>query len=1357
MFNPVATYRLQFHKSFTFSDLENALPYLRSLGVTSIYASPIFSATPGSTHGYDGIDPNQVNPEIGTEAQLRNISQHLSDAGMSWLQDIVPNHMAFHPGNKWLMDVLEHGKQSRFADFFDIDWESKVHDGKVMVPFLGASAEKAIKNGELILAHSDGRIVLRYYDSSYPVNKESILELIPNLEELPDLEQLNQDKALLQKIANAQHYHLCHWQETDKKINFRRFFTINGLICINIQDEQVFNEYHRLVKSLTEEGIISGLRIDHIDGLYDPGKYLHDLQELTGGDTYVVVEKILQPDESLPKHWPVQGNSGYDFLALVNNLLTNPKHEQHFTSFYQQITGSSSPVSQQIREKKAHILYDHMGGELENLYQLFKTSELGDASATTKDVLKKAIGSFLIECPVYRYYGSELPLEAEEAKAVKKIFTSIVVQHPELADGVLLLEQAILARPLTDDLKYRERAAHFYKRCMQFSGPLMAKGVEDTLMYTYNRFIGHNDVGDAPEAFGITAEQFHLAMIERQQHWPLSLNATSTHDTKRGEDVRARLNVLSDLHEEWISAVKHWQELNSEHKAAGAPDVNDEYLIYQTLVGAYPLAEDEEEGFLPRMEQFLEKALREAKTHSNWTKPNEAYEGAAKQFVRSILETHSPFRSSFMQLLDKITDAGIVNSLVQLLLKFTCPGVPDVYQGTELWDLSLVDPDNRRPVDYNQRQQLLEELTSIKAQGEDNFVAQLWHRRKDASIKLWLTHELLQLRKENPDLFASGQYLPLKVEGRYKDHIFSFARRLKGEWIIVIVPLHIASLCKQKSTDVTGIDWRDTRVLLRPEAPQEWQHLITGTKGTTSGEIQVKDVFQQIPLGLLRMHIKENERGAGILLAISSLPSRFGIGDLGTGAKRFAKFLSRSRQKYWQILPLNPTEEGAGHSPYSSYSSMAGNPLLISPELLAEEGLLQHELLHKYHLPEGDKADYQSAEKLKGELFDKAFANFEEGKNILLQKSFNQFCSNEAYWLNDMALYVVLKQHHHGSPWHQWNDEFKHRDPQALEHFANTFPEAIRKVKWLQYIFMKQWKALKHYTTNAGISFFGDMPFYVSYDSVDVWANPEIFCLDKDRNMTGVAGVPPDYFSEDGQLWGMPTFNWNKLRETNYQWWVQRLKKNLELFDLLRIDHFRAFQDYWQVPAGETTARNGEWIPGPRKEFFDVIKKELGKLPFVAEDLGDKMEDVYTLRDELGLPGMKVLQFAWGENMPYSVDIPHNYQQNTIVYTGTHDNNTTIGWYREETNKADHERMHHYLGLKVKKKNIHEILARVAYASVGKTAILPMQDILGLDADTRMNMPGKAEGNWLWRLTSSDLKPKLESMLRDWVETYNRV
>lgn len=499
----------------------------------------------------------------------------------------------------------------------------------------------------------------------------------------------------------------------------------------------------------------------------------------------------------------------------------------------------------------------------------------------------------------------------------------------------------------------------------------------------------------------------------------------------------------------------------------------------------------------------------------------------------------------------------------------------------------------------------------------------------------------------------------------------------------------------------------------------------------------------------------ENKRGAGILLHISSLTSPFGIGDLGPGAKMFADFLHRSGQKYWQLLPLNPTEQGQGHSPYSSISSRAGNTLFISPQLLVNEGLLDPEDLQLYYLPGESKINYAEAERVKTEIFEKAWKNFQADNDHKLRHEFKEFCKREAYWLDDFALYMLLKQQNECQPWLKWAEEYKLRDKHALRKVVSDNKEHIKKIQWLQYLFAKQWHELRNYCNNLGIKFFGDLPLYVSYDSVDVWANRDLFSLDEEGNMIGVAGVPPDAFSDDGQLWGMPVFLWNLHKKHHYHWWIERLKKNMELFDILRLDHFRAFADYWEVPATENTARNGKWKPGPGADFFKAVKKALGQLPFVAEDLGEINDAVYELRDEFAFPGMKVLQFAFGHEMPKSIYIPHNYSENFVAYTGTHDNNTIRGWYRNEGSNYYHQ-LEQYLGKRVTEDNVHLELGRLAFSSVANIAILPMQDVLGLDESARMNTPASGEDNWGWRLLPAQITEEAGKQLKEWTFLYNR-
>lgn len=1344
---PCSTYRMQFNKSFTFSHLEEVLPYLYQLGVSTIYASPVFEAMPGSTHGYDVINPHRINPELGTEAQLRQIRRKMAEYGMTWVQDIVPNHMAFDSRNPWVYDLLQKGSSSSFYPYFDL-----FHEGsKLMVPFLGETLEDAIENGALTLITENGTAALRYYEATFPLNEQA-QQLWQQMDGNPEgpATHTPATKNLIRQLCDKQFYRLCHWQETSRKINYRRFFTINGLIGMNMQDAQVFAHYHQYLAQLVREGIFDGLRIDHIDGLNDPSAYLNQLKNLVGEDTYVIVEKILQHDEDLPPLWNCEGTTGYDFLALVNNLFSRSGAQKKFSKFLTRLTDSHDDYKQLSRESKQLILNNYMAGELEYLTDLFLTL-LPPEEHKARIPLQTILAELMVKLSVYRFYGSTFPLPDPEANVLRDLLQQIATEQPTLEPTVRLLTHALFEKPSWADKPFNGELQRAYKRLMQFTGPLMAKGVEDTVMYRYYRFVAHNEVGDHPDAFGISIEAFHEQMVRRQQLWPHTLNCTATHDTKRGEDIRARLNTLSEVPELWQEKFLHWRKLNRPWKTKGMPDAADEYFLYQTLVGTLPLDGGPDDHYKDRVAAYIPKALREGKRHTHWEKPNKDYEQAAIDFVLKLLSAGQPFLSSLTDFVKTISDAAIVNSLSQTVLKYSCPGVPDLYQGTELWDYSLVDPDNRRPVDYSARHKTLSEI----AEGKAN-IRTLWHSRNDGRIKLSLTKELAHLRKNEAALFEQGDYMPLEVKGRYAKHILAFARRYSHRCLIVVVPLHVLTIMQEQQKEVDEINWHHTHIVIPPHLPAEFHFAGTDRRLAHEGSIWAGDLFEEHPYACLLSTAPEKKRGAGILLSITSLPGAYGVGDLGKDAHRFVDWLAEAGQKYWQLLPLNPTEAMAGHAPYSSYSAMAANPLLISPDMLMSEQLLTDKDLKQMRVPAGETADYSAATEIRNLLFEIAYSNFTAQSDTKLQPAFAAFCEQESYWLDDMALFKALKDTHGGSPWYAWESEFKFREAAALKMFVQQHSEALNKIKFLQFLFHRQWYSLRKHATAAGVQLFGDMPFYVSYDSVDVWANPQLFCLDQDGQMTGVAGVPPDYFCETGQLWGMPTYNWNAMRRQNYEWWIRRLKRNLEFFDLLRIDHFRAFQDYWQVPAGEKTAMNGRWLPGPGKEFFDAVTLQLGSLPFVAEDLGEEMDAVYELRRKTGLPGMKVLQFAWGENMPVSVDVPHHHEENSIVYTGTHDNNTTMGWYKEETNKASHKRMHHYLGLKPKQKNIHEILSRLAYSSVARLAILPMQDVLGTDAETRMNTPGQSKGNWLWRMPENVLTHKLASRLREWVKLYDR-
>jgi len=1396
MYDPISTYRVQLHKNFTLRDLEGILPYLRSLGIRTIYASPIFEAVPGSTHGYDVLNPERINPEIGTEADFISVTSKARQAGMGWLQDIVPNHMAFDPRNPWIYDLLEKGVLSPYAKFFDWDRESPVHEGRLMVPFLGESLEDAVHSGALKLAAEGGWLHFRYYDTAYPLHPRSYEHLLRTISDpseavtslmhaLQDLqaaedpavfgaqwhewgqqlgglsknesfakawqsavERINADSEALLQMAVAQAYSLCHWQETERQINYRRFFTVNSLICLNIHEEAVFEKHHRYVLELVRKGHIQGLRIDHIDGLYDPSAYLQRLREKLGDGVPVYVEKILEEGEALPAFWPVEGSTGYDFLATVNNLQTHIRGEAAFTQYYYDLVQDHRFVPQQVRDKKSLILYHHMGGELDNLFRLLMgLLEEGDYGHMRTEDLRTVLAEVLVHCPVYRYYANLLPLEGGEALAIQKVIEAVKASRPDLAAAADLLFSIWTDKAASKGEAYQVAATHFYKRCMQFSGPLMAKGVEDTLMYTFNRFIGHNEVGDAPGAFGLGIPDFHEAMKARGQ-WPLSLNGTATHDTKRGEDVRARLNVLTEIPEEWLSLVTQWREMNSALKSNGAPDANDEYFIYQTLVGTYPVLREEEGDYPARLTAYLQKAFREAKRHTHWSQPDAAYEKAVESFALALLDPGQPFWTSFAAFLQRIMDFGTVNSLVQLVLKSTCPGVPDIYQGCELWDLSFVDPDNRRPVDYSVREDL---LRSFSSRPDKAFLETLWKNRHAALPKLWLSQFLLNLRSRHPALFSKGDYLSLEVKGRYRDHVLTFARRSGSTWVGVIVPLHLASLCQSADCSPGTLDWEDTEVVPPPGAAPSWTALLPGSG---AGNLRLSALFGPLPLAIVEGRMVEGERSSGVLLHITSLPGPYGTGNMGAEAFHFADLLAQARQKYWQILPLNPTGGGQGYSPYSATSAMAGNPLLIAPRVLMDEGLLEASDLEGQEVPQGGKADFAAAEGAMNLLLDKAFRAFVEKKNEAMAEAFRAFRASQP-WLKDFALYTVIKEAEGGRPWYEWPDALKRREPTALSGFAAAHAAAIEKACWIQWVFDRQWKALKAHCNGLGIRIVGDLPFYVSYDAADVWAHQDLFSLDADGAPTAVAGVPPDAFSAEGQLWGMPVFRWEVLRASGYEWWIERLRKNRELFDLVRLDHFRAFESYWEVPAGAPTACGGTWVKGPGAAFFEAVREALGELPFVAEDLGAITDEVLALRDAFGLPGMKVLQFAFDENMSRSAYIPHHFTPPFFAYTGTHDNPTTRGWF-EAADAATRQRLSDYLGRPIDASGVSDALCRLAFSSVAHTVIMPLQDILGLGAEARMNLPASAENNWSWRILPGQFTREAVSKLRTWTALYHR-
>ena len=892
---PVSTYRIQFHKGFTLRHLIGIIPYLHGLGVSTVYASPIFKAVPGSTHGYDTLDPHALNPEIGTEADLLEASSLLKQAGMTWLQDIVPNHMAFDLENGWLCDVLEKGLASSYYRCFDINWDDARHPGRVMLPWLTGSLAEAVTQGQIGLQFGEQGLHIRFQDKVLPLDYYRHIgmigtvlqtwengasmesELYRQLQQLsgqPPLErqewkimkgrffqtgyqnaefrrmiqtvitQTNQSAAALEDLLQQQHYAFAPWQETDSHINYRRFFTVNDLICLRMEDPQVFGLYHQYIKYWLDAGVFQGLRVDHIDGLREPEAYLQRLRQLAGNGTYIVVEKILEAHETLPEDWKTDGTTGYDFLSVTNRLFVNDAAAPVLSEFYASIHLYESDYAEIVFRKKLFMLIHHMGGELQNLTdQLAAFFPAVDDGQRTN--IRQALAYWLVSFPVYRLYLEGDNLSEPDAEILRQIYGKAVGRAPQFGDTFAMLQPCLAPDPA----QATPAILDFLMRTQQFTGPLMAKGVEDTTFYVYNRLISQNEVGDTPdEAENVSIVQFHKAMRQRP---PATMNATATHDTKRGEDARMRINIISDFAEEWIGKVSQWREIAAPYftETAGrtVPDPNDEYFIYQTLIGTYPFdGEPEEERYLERLREYLTKMAREAKVHTNWAKPDADYETALLGFAGNLLADHR-FLDAFLPFGAKMARYGVWASLAQVVLKITAPGVPDVYQGIETWDLSMVDPDNRRPVDYGLRQRTLGEIHRFENNAD---IGLLLDKPLRPHIKTFALHQALLARRTHAAVFAHGEYQPLTADGIFRDKVLAFARRHANEEIITVVPIRTAAVCAAEAVPVGEETWADG-VLRLPENAR-YVNLLTNETIAANPELRLAEVFRTFPAAILR-------------------------------------------------------------------------------------------------------------------------------------------------------------------------------------------------------------------------------------------------------------------------------------------------------------------------------------------------------------------------------------------------------------------------------------------------------------------------------------------------------------------------
>jgi (1->4)-alpha-D-glucan 1-alpha-D-glucosylmutase len=970
---PGCTYRLQLNKHFNFRDATTIVDYLDALGVTDVYASPLLVARPDSSHGYDVIDHGRLNPELGTDGDFDALAAALSARGMGMLIDVVPNHMCIATSdNHWWNDVLENGRSSLFATYFDIDWhppKAELHE-KVLLPVLGEQYGRVLENQEISIAYEAGAFYARYGDARYPIGPRTILPLLepvvadlrrthpddhPDVLEIesivtatkhlptrwdmePDkVRERRREKEIVKRRIDAlvagsaavrdalerslaeingvkgnprsfdrlealladQAYRLSFWGVAAEEINYRRFFDINDLAAIRVEQPTVIEAVHGKVFELLRAGKATGLRIDHVDGLLDPVRYLHNLQQAVDGDidddgagdanarpssphAYVVVEKILTGDEALPPEWPVNGTTGYEFLNALNNLFVDAGGARAIERMYQRLRDDRGEFDDLFYLSKRLILRTAMSSELNVLARrLDRISEQHRWSRDfTRNSLHFALGEVIACFPVYRTYVQATSTEVSpvDRQHILRAVRDAKRRNRSTSASVFDFIADLLLLRDPDGISEIERAERreFVLRMQQLTGPVMAKGLEDTVFYRYYPLASLNEVGGRPTGGGIEPERFHTWSAHRLATWPHGLSASATHDTKRGEDVRTRLDVLSEIPRDWQRVIRHWQRLNRKLKSTvddiAIPEANEEYLIYQTLIGAWPMdAVDAELGdaargeLAARITAYMIKALREAKLHTSWINVNAPYERAIEEFVGRLLNpaTGASFLTDIRRFLARIVMPGVYSSLSQVVLKATAPGVPDFYQGTELWDLSLVDPDNRRPVDFAHRRALLAELAG--AINDEAHLPALYAERlrqpADGAPKLLVTARVLAHRRRHRPVYDGGAYVPLHAHGSRARHVVAFARTLDGVISITAAGRLFAALDAASAAPVGRGAWGDTHILLPPSLPPgPYRDALTGrviasAHDASAGQhrLQLADVFAALPVAVLAL------------------------------------------------------------------------------------------------------------------------------------------------------------------------------------------------------------------------------------------------------------------------------------------------------------------------------------------------------------------------------------------------------------------------------------------------------------------------------------------------------------------------
>ncbi|MBU9844884.1 malto-oligosyltrehalose synthase [Rahnella ecdela] len=771
---PAATYRIQFRDGMDFDKAAALIPYLKRLGISHLYASPVFTATSDSTHGYDITDANEIDPTLGGREGFDRLSSALKSAGMGLILDIVPNHMAASLENPWWRDVIEHGEKSRYARHFDIDWSRRL-----TLPFLGDTFEDVLKKGEITIKPDPqtGQPAFAYFDAFYPLAPDTC----PNGETTADI-------AALTDLHERQSYRLMSWRDAPRELSYRRFFEITGLAGVRVEDDAVFDDTHRLILELVHSGAVDGLRVDHVDGLADPKAYLEHLREKAGAECYITVEKILGEGERLPADWPVSGTTGYEFIAALSDVLVEDENIAVLRNLYENVVGKPVDMREELRAAKLMMVEKNFEGELNTLCQLALNIAQVEGHTWDANTLRAALRELLIAFPVYRTYGTSLGLTTDDATLLHQIIEKINTSALDVPVDILDFLARILSAQTTAAVS--GQASLFRTRFQQLTGPLMAKSVEDTLFFRQHMDLALNEVGAEPLLRRFSPDRFHQEMIRRLEEQPAALSTTSTHDTKRGEDARARLFTLTEAPELWAENVTRWHQMNQSRVVTlpdgPAPKLTGAWMLYQALAGAWPatLRPDDTEGLQElneRLQLFVEKALREAKLRTNWGDSNDDYENAVLGYTRHLLSPDNHvFLNDFYHSLRPFIRAGLVNSLTQTVIKMVAPGVPDIYQGSELLNFSLVDPDNRRLPDFDELEKLL--MNNEKTPRDDE---NAW---MSGQLKQHIVAVLARYRQQKPALFLQGDYVALTAAGVHAKNVIAFARTFRDDAAIIAAP-----------------------------------------------------------------------------------------------------------------------------------------------------------------------------------------------------------------------------------------------------------------------------------------------------------------------------------------------------------------------------------------------------------------------------------------------------------------------------------------------------------------------------------------------------------------------------------------